>query len=103
MKWAPGSTQPLEDSPPESLWVVLLMGGWGGLAAQLPRGHNSPLELLPLLPLFIAVYSDLSVVGDENTHPEISASGTSKKSSFVDFHFAVHFSYFFVEKKKREK
>lgn len=61
MKWALGSTQPLEDSPPESLWVVLLMGG--GVVVQLPRSHNSPLELLPLLPLFIAVYSDLSVVG----------------------------------------
>lgn len=63
MKWALGSTQPLEDSPPESLWVVLLMGGGGGVVVQLPRSHNLPLELLPLLPLFIAVYSDLSVVG----------------------------------------
>lgn len=39
---------------------------------------------------------------DENTHPEISASGRSKKSLFLDLYFNVHFSYFFVEKKERE-
>lgn len=35
----------------------------GGIVAQLTRRLVLPLELLPSLPLFIAVYSDLSVLG----------------------------------------
>lgn len=59
LKWALGSTQPLEGSPPESLFIVVLTGV-KGIVAQLTRRHGSLQELLPLLPLFIAVYSDLS-------------------------------------------
>lgn len=33
------------------------------MVVQLLRRRISPLEFLPVLPLFIAVYSDLSVVG----------------------------------------
>ena len=62
MKWTLGSTQPLEDSPPESLFIVLLRRV-KGIVAQLTRRHASLQELLPLLPLFIAVYSDLSKQG----------------------------------------